>query len=96
MQTTTPQTVSFVAVIDYRSFERMNEGLPEQIKYEFDVFEEMIMFFKKERKRRAYKDRATSGRYRMKLTELGEKVCAECTETRKRHQEAIEGTYFSL
>ena len=47
MQTTTPQTVSFVAVIDYRSFERMNEGLPEQIKYEFDVFEEMICFSKK-------------------------------------------------
>lgn len=65
------QTVSFKLNIQYRYFQRYDAGLPEFKTFEFDVFEDMMEFAYAERKRRAFKDRATSATYQMVMTETG-------------------------
>ena len=92
---TVPQTISFELKVWYLQIERPSH-LPVVKTFQFEVFEEMLTFYRKERKRRALADRATKGVYRQVLTDHGKQVCATDEYALARHQDAIKGTEFTV
>lgn len=92
-----PQTVEFIASIHYGHIERERSGQQRVCCYHFKVFEEMLEFYRKERKRRAYKDRATDGYYRLVLTDLGkERIEKGDSFHRRKYQAALDGTLLKI
>ena len=95
MTESNPQTVSFTTRITYGFSENRGPLTREESFEGAEAFEEMLSFFRKERKRRAKKDRATEGKYRMVLTDLGRKRVKE-NPIHHNLEEAVNGTWFSL
>jgi hypothetical protein len=91
----TPQTVGFELEVRYDQMERPSD-LPRTKEFVFHSFDKMPERMRVEKRRRKLADRATSGRYRMFLTDHGKQACAADIDTRNRHQEAIEGTWFNM
>jgi len=91
-----PQTVSFRVSFRYDHSDRLGTGLPSERVEDFDVFEDMLSAVRKEKNRRAYRDRATSAKYRMVLTNHGREVCEADEYRRKSHADAIDGTWFKV
>lgn len=72
------QTVFFEAVFFFDSIDRMEAQLPRVVSENyFLTLEEMLESFRKLRKARAHKDRATSGKYRLHLSDHGHEVCKD-------------------
>lgn len=89
------QTVDFTLRVFYKHIKRP-ANLPSYADFQFDSFEAMLDFYRVERRRRAYADRATSGEYRMNLTDHGRSVISECPYREQAHRDAIDGTWFKL
>ena len=89
---TVPQTVSFELVVEFNRIESVKKPRT----YLCDTFEAMLAHWSKERNRRALKDRATSARYRMHLTEHGKQATAEDAACAARHKDAIDGKWFEM
>ena len=94
LETPTPQTVNFTLRVSYRHIDRLGTGLADSIDYDFDDFDTMYNFIRKERRRRAYRDRATYAEYRMNLTDAGRVAISKCAYTKNSHRDAIAGTWF--
>ena len=92
-----PQTVSFELTVEYRHMARPLTS-PTIVRYTFEKLEDMIWFFRKERKRRSYADRATGGTYRLILTDHGRDMINSADEhyTVERYADAIDGTEFPM
>jgi hypothetical protein len=88
-----PQTVGFELEVRYDRWERGTE-LPRTQEFVFHTLEKMETRYRTERKRRALKDRATSGRYRLFLTEHGKQACAADPDCAARHSDV--GTWHSM
>ena len=92
-----PQTVSFELRVEY--FHHDREYSRDAVKNTaFERFEDMLDHYRKERKRRAYADRATGGSYHMILTPHGiaELKRDKCPYRLKFLQPAIDQTEFTL
>jgi len=87
-----PQTVSFELRVEYFHHDRPT-GLPVVVDTAFDSFEGMFNHYRKERKRRSYADRATSGSYHMVMTEYGK---AELKRDNCPYRPAINQTEFQM
>ena len=87
-----PQTVKFEMIIRFDHIDNVR-GKRERV-FMFHDFDTMLDRVYRERHRRAYGDRMTSAKYRMVLTQHGQDVCAACDYAKKRHQDAILGTWF--
>jgi hypothetical protein len=87
-----PQTVGFELEVRYDRFERGDK--PATATFVFHTLEAMETRFRKERKRRALADRATSGRYRLFLTAHGKAAVAADPDCAARHADV--GTWHEM
>lgn len=90
-----PQTVNFELRLKYMHVDRIGTGLPTVTYHEFDDLCEMISFAHKEKRRRAYRDRATDADYEVKLTEHGKEVCEADPRRAASHEEML-GKYHNI
>jgi len=95
-----PQTVSFILRMHYRSIVHLGVK-PDYVDIDCDTFEGMTSRYYKETHRLKLINRATSGEYRMIMTDHGEHVVShgtweQCKERRLSHADAINGTWFEL
>jgi hypothetical protein len=90
---TTPQTVGFTLRVFYCHADRPISQ-PYYVDYTFHSFQKMWNRYGTERRRRAYADRATSGQYKMFLTDYGRAMVNADEVCRDRHADAIDGTWF--
>ena len=88
-----PQTVGFELVVRFDQMERPSDK-PSEMSFVFHSFEKMLSRFSKEKNRRAIADRASSGKYRMFLTEHGKAVVASDAAAASRHSDV--GQWFSM
>ena len=90
-----PQTVTFILRVHYMHANRPSH-LPTVIETPFETFEGWHVHYYKERKRRAYADRATSAEYRMVLTDHGREVCDNDADRAWAHRDVINGKWFKV
>jgi len=88
-----PQTVGFELEVRFDQIERSSDR-PSSASFIFFSFEKMLSRFRQERRRRAIADRATSGRYRLFLTDHGKTAVAADPACAARHADV--GKWFSL
>lgn len=89
------QTVEFEVRLTYLNFERPYHWDASRT-LKFKVLEQMLDFVRKEARRQDVKLRATTGEYRMVLTDHGKDVCANDSYRATSHKDAINGTWFKL
>jgi len=90
-----PQTVSFILRMHYKNIAHLGVK-PDYVDIDCDTFEGMSRRYYKETHRLRLIDRATSGEYRMIMTDHGEHVCTTDDLRRDSHKDAIDGTWFKL
>ena len=102
MATSTPQTVTFVLRVHYLQIERPAH-LPTYVDFEVDEFEQIGEIVRREKRRRAIKDRATRAEYRQVLTDHGREMLALSKSdpdtyymySERSYSDAINGTWFT-